>query len=371
MLITDELIAHAAASAPRAETDRRLPPDTAKALIAAGFARHFVPARHGGDQGTFTELTQAVAALGAADPATAWCASLMASLARMAAQLPEAGARALWETGPDTVVVGSLSPFGKAAPDGDGWRVGGRWPYISAVDHADWALLCATVEGGEPRVFAVPRAALTITDTWNSIGMRGTGSHTAAVHDLHSPAGFSFPRAALLTGGGPEDGAPCHTVPLEAVNGLSFAAPLLGAAEGALDQWTRYATTKARAATLRPGAPGPGIAALGQALARSAGETDAARLLLERCAAVADREGADITPAHTTRTLRDTALAVDILTGAVNRLLREGGTAGQSEDQPLQRHWRDINTSATHIALRFDAAADAYARPRLGITATA
>jgi two-component flavin-dependent monooxygenase/oxygenase LndZ5 len=152
----------------------------------------------------------------------------------------------------------------------------------------------------------------------------------------------------------------CHTVPLEAANLISFAAPLLGTAEGALAVWTSYAAGKA--AAWNPAAPSASV--LATTLARTAGEIDAARLLLERCAEVCD-QGAAVTDEQTIRNMRDTTLAVEILTSAVNRLAAKGGTSNYGEGRPLQRFWRDANTTASHIALQFEMAAMAYAEGRL------
>lgn len=124
MLETDELTALAALaaeSAPRSEERRELEPDVVKLLLRTGFARHFVPRELGGSEGTFAELTEAVARIGAACPATAWCASLAANLGRMAAYLPADGYREVWAQGPDQLVAGSLSPSaGPSPPPADG-----------------------------------------------------------------------------------------------------------------------------------------------------------------------------------------------------------------------------------------------------------
>ncbi|MFC7511692.1 acyl-CoA dehydrogenase family protein [Streptomyces thermocarboxydus] len=149
----------AARHAHEAEDRRRPHPEVVEALLSAGFARHFVPAEHGGRVGTFAELTRAVTTVGAACTATAWCASLAANLARMAAYLPAEGRAEVWANGPDALVVGSLSPFGNAERVDGGYRLSGRWPYISGVDFSSWALLCGTVPGSGgpvPTVFAVP-----------------------------------------------------------------------------------------------------------------------------------------------------------------------------------------------------------------------
>ncbi|MFE1951190.1 hydrolase [Streptomyces sp. NPDC059524] len=353
----------AAGLAERAEQERRVDPGVLRAVVDAGFARHFVPAAHGGTESTYGELARAVPVLGARCPATAWSAAIVASLSRMAAYLPEAGRKEVWREGPDTVVVGSVSPVGRARAASGGWRVSGTWPYVSVVDHSDWALLLALVATGEgrpePRLFALPRSAYRIEHTWSDIGMRATGSNTLIVDDVLVPDELSFAAKDLLTGLAPQGSAGCHRVPLPAVNGLFFTLPMLGAAEGALAHWTEYAAPKLRSASHVPG-PGPGRGFYEETLARCSGEIDAARLLLERVAATADRDPVP-TPLETVRGQRDCARAADLLTGVVDRLFRASGTSGHRVDSPLQRLWRDVHSASGHVVLQFAPAAAAYA----------
>ena len=140
--------------------------------------------------------------------------------------------------------------------------------------------------------------------------------------------------------------------PTLAVNGLTFVAPALGAALGALD-----------AALPMVGGPVVGPrAASGQsyqiAYARAAGEIDAAHLLLERVAATAD-EGRP-TPDLVQRSRRDSALALEMITSAVDALARTGGTRGQADGHPLQRYWRDVRSVSGHAVVQFEQAGVAY-----------
>ncbi|HEY6793957.1 MAG TPA: acyl-CoA dehydrogenase family protein, partial [Kineosporiaceae bacterium] len=170
----------AADRAAEAEAARRLTPDVVDALVEAGFARHFVPAGFGGSEGSFAEAATAVADVGEGCAASAWCASLMANLPRFAAYLPLEGQQEIWQDGPDVVVVGSPSPFGRASSTPGGWLVSGTWPYISGVDYARWVLVCAAAPDAgtvtTPRFFAVPIADCRVVDTWSNVGMLATGS---------------------------------------------------------------------------------------------------------------------------------------------------------------------------------------------------
>ncbi|MEU6131739.1 acyl-CoA dehydrogenase family protein [Saccharopolyspora sp. NPDC047091] len=319
--------------------------DVITGMAEAGFMRHCVPTEFGGRGGGFGELLDAVALIGAECAASAWCASLFAATTRFLEPFPQEVRHEVWATGPDAVVVASTIPCGKAAADGDGVRVSGRWPYLSAVEFADWAVLCAALEGpgGEPelKLVAVPAAHLWVERTWQSAGMCATGSHTAVLADVAVPASRMRDLAELFSG----------PVPLGAVNGLTFVAPALGAARGAL-----------RALTGRHSGRGAAGSQTGRdaALARSAAEIDSVELLLRRAAAVADT--GSLTAAEVARNSRDSAFAIEVLTGAVNRMFLAAGTGGQLAGAPLQRLWRDVNSVATHRALQFEPAAQNYVR---------
>lgn len=361
-----DVAAIAARCVAEAEQGRQLRPEVMDAVLEAGFARHFVPVGCGGDAGTFAELTRAVLAIGEACASTAWCASLTASMSRMVAFLPEEGYREVWSDGPDTLIVGSVTPLGKALPVDGGWRLSGTWPYISAVEYSDWALLCGVVEAGEQReskMFAVPRSAYEIRDTWFNVGMQATGSNTVVVADCFVPTSRAFNREDLFVGRTVDTGlgAPCFSAPLQAVNGLSFVVPALGAAKGALKHFTEYIGNKIRTAPSLPGVPGVAgnRTTYEMTLARSASELDAAQLLLARAAEVADQGGA-VTPLEVTRNLRDCSVGIDLIVTAVDRMFRAAGTTGQSAAGPLQRFWRDVTSISTHMAIQFEPAARAY-----------
>ncbi|MFD7710436.1 hydrolase [Streptomyces sp. NPDC059786] len=383
----------AARCAAAAETARRLDPDVVKAVVAAGFARHLVPAAHGGDEGTFLELGRAVSAVGEGCTATAWCASLAAHIGRMAAHLPEEGRRAVWAEGPDAFLVASLTPLGTARPVPGGYRLSGTWPFVSAIDHADWALLAAQVPDQGPRVLAVPRGTWRTEDTWHNVGMAATGSHTVTVTDATVPAARTVARDDLFTGRGAARVVPRLAVPMQATT-MMFAVPALGAAKGAFAAWRQHAERKIRAAAGAPAAL-PGMPSFNRVtwdttLARTATGIDAAELLLERAAETADSfrptpaptpgtglgpdldldlgpaPGPGFTPLETMRIWRDCAVATDLLVGVADRLFRAVGTGGQSSASPVQRFWRDINSVAGHQALQVESAATAYAHQALG-----
>src|SRR5204863_512899 len=91
--------------------------------------------------------------------------------------------------------AGSLNPAHVRGTKVDGgYRFSGRGVYVSGCTHASWMLAAAVLyedgamklEGGAPviRAGVLPMNACMIRETWNVLGMRGTGSHDVEFQDV-------------------------------------------------------------------------------------------------------------------------------------------------------------------------------------------
>ena len=117
-------------------------------------------------------------------------------------------------------------------------------------------------------LFFVPRAACTIVETWDAVGLRGTGSHDFEVRDVFVPEGRHYPLRGPSRLAGPlwRDtflGVAAHGV----------AAVSLGIARAAVDELTGLATAKTPNASSIPLRDRPTIQAKlaqAEALVRSA-----------------------------------------------------------------------------------------------------
>jgi hypothetical protein len=87
----------------------------------------------------------------------------------------------------------AATTIGQARRTPGGYRVSGRFPFVSGCHHCEWAWLgCLVTEDGAPRVDdnGVPEtiqcfvrlSQCEILDTWHTTGLRGTGSNDVVVH---------------------------------------------------------------------------------------------------------------------------------------------------------------------------------------------
>jgi two-component flavin-dependent monooxygenase len=351
----------AAAHTVAADRERRLAGPVVDAIRAAGFARHFVPPAHGGSGAGFAAAVEGALTVASGCAAAGWCASLFAGHARMAGHLPVRARAEIWDGGPDVLIGAAVVPGGTAEAGPGGYVLRGRWRFVSGVDVADWVLLFAPDPdaAGELRVFAVPAGDVGVDDTWHTVGMRGTGSRTVVADGVTVPRHRTFRQRDLLAGSAPEPATPAHAVPFRMVNGLTLAAPAVGAARGGLAAWTGWISDRTEVVmgrTVRATDKG----SVRDALARASAELDSAELLLRRIADAADA-GGPWDAGLVARSHRDHAFAADLARSAMDRLARCCGTSGQQEDHPVGRFHRDVAAATSHAALQLETAAGVYA----------
>ncbi|GAA2789597.1 acyl-CoA dehydrogenase family protein [Saccharopolyspora taberi] len=348
-----EIAALAGSHAAEADAERRVRPEVVDSLVKNGFTQWFVPTRWGNEPGTFLDLTRSVIALGESCASTSWLASLFAFSTRYLACFPERAQADVWSDGPQARIASVVKPLGKATEVEGGWRLSGTWTYASGVEYSDWAMLAGpspAQQDQKPKFFLLPRSDYSFEADWSSLGMRGTASHSLTVDDVFVPEHRAVSREDAMAGRG--SSLPGPAVPTLAVNGITFVAPAVGAAKGML------AAAK-QAVSVKPVGP---RAAAGQgyqvAFARAAAQIDTAEMLLERVAATAD--AGELTPEVVRRSRRDSTFSLEVLTAAVDGLIRVGGTRGQEEPHPMQRFWRDVHSVGGHAVMQFEPAALDY-----------
>ena len=372
----DTMLARARALAPRfaeraasAEEARRIPPESANDMLVAGFARILLPARVGGYELGFDTWFDVMRELSKADASHGWCAGLIIHHAHLIAQFPAEAQEAVWADGPDVAVAASVAPNVQAVPVAGGYRLSGKGsPFASGVDHSSWVMLGGLAhDGGAPELkfFLIPPGAYTVRDTWFTAGMRATGSKTIVIDNVFGPDSRALSAADLRYGKGPGSAVNTGSIfrtPFSYYAAMTFATPMLGAAQGAYERFREWTTT-------RKAQDGKSVAekvSVQVQMARAAADIDAAELLLSRAIEAADAP-ANHSPQLMARSLRDFARASELTVAALDTLVALSGTAGFAASHPLQRAWRDLHFMSMHISLNAETNFTHFGRTELGL----
>jgi alkylation response protein AidB-like acyl-CoA dehydrogenase len=360
------------------EVNRSVPSETIDELRSAGAFKLYQPKRYGGYElawGSQIELSRVV---GAACGSTAWLIAVLSTHAGMVGRMDLQAQDDVWESDADALIAtGSARIDGVAVPVEGGYLLGGVWRFASGVDHSQWTMVAAPVEGQEAagvsgvRQFLIPEAEYEIIDDWHVAGLRGTGSKQIVIDPPlfvpgHRTIGFLEMLGANPPGASVNDGY-VHRMELGPYFGTILLGPVLGIAEGALDQYLE--TTRSKVGVVRRNRIAESEP-VQLRVAESAAEIHAARVIIDKMVDLLDRRGATdtgLTSRERVETMRDRAFATRICVNAVHRLVRQMGATGLADDNPVQRHFRDISAAQGQIGLNWDRNGGTYGKWLLGV----
>lgn len=335
------------------EAGRRLPPAVVDALIRAGVFKLLVPRAYGGAETSLATFVAVIDEIARADGSAGWCAMIGASSGLMAGFLSDDVARTVY--GPDDAATcGVAAPMGKAVPVAGGFRVSGRWTFGSGCQHSAWCMGGTLVDGevlpsGAPdvRCMLFRVSEIRILDTWDTSGLRGTGSHDFVAEDVFVPAERSF---SLLSG---RHSLPAYRSAFFGGLAAGVAAVTLGIARAAIDAFTALAWDK-RPMGMRQTLAHRELAQF--AVARAEARLRAARSFLLEAVSTASA-GTAGAPGEATAdaTIEQRALlrlaachATSEAAAAVDLVYEAGGASSFHATSPLQRCFRDVHTVTQH-----------------------
>jgi len=178
---------------PRIEAAKALPPDIVDALHEARMFRMLLPHSLGGAELALADYFQVILAIAEGDASAAWCVSQSSGCAMAAAYLEPATAHEIFGDARSVLAWGFPAAPCRAVPADGGWKVNGTWAFGSGNRHSTWLGGHCQLPDGSERTMLFPRAKVAIKpDSWNVVGLRGTGSDTYSVTDLFVPAAHAI-----------------------------------------------------------------------------------------------------------------------------------------------------------------------------------
>ena len=187
----------------QAERERRLSQPVLKALRETGFLRMTTPRSLGGLE--TDPVTRALVGeeIGRHDSAAAWTLENPLDWAFFCCRLPDEGVEEIYSRGADILIAAQFGRPLKATSANGGYRISGRAPFVSNCYDADWISSTVLVDedgssGDEPEMCMVyfRSEECKIIDTWDVMGMRGTGSNDISVTDVYVPRSRTIERGA-------------------------------------------------------------------------------------------------------------------------------------------------------------------------------
>jgi 3-hydroxy-9,10-secoandrosta-1,3,5(10)-triene-9,17-dione monooxygenase len=365
------------ANASKTERDGDVAPRVDAALRAAGLYTLTAPRKFGGREAGVRTIIDVFAELGRGCGSTSWVGKLHCGSAFIASLFGDEARQEVWGEDDKAVVSGSAkaSQSTTAHATTDGLMISGEWHYASGIRRAQWVVcnVAKTDTGGslDALLALVPTSQIVIEDTWNTAGMRGTGSDSFAVSNLFVPLHrtIDLSRTMDRRAQSRPDIEVVYRAPLEPMFGVSLTGPIIGIAQGALE---RVLATLEEGKTLfgsvyTDARDSPSVRST---LADAASRIDTARLHAYRAAADiedATINGRQLDVLSNARIRMDTGVAILRCREAVERLLDLGGASVFNCSDPLQRLWRDLAIASRHAAVSPLLIGEAYGRALLGI----
>ena len=361
---SSDLVARARALVPvlreraeQAATLCRVPDETIRDFQDAGLFRILQPKQYGGyelDPETFYAV-QTTLAEGCMS--SAWVFGVVA-VHNWQLALFDAQAQAdVWGERDDTLIASSYMPKAEVTPVDGGYRISGRWNFSSGVDHCEWVFLGGLVPSpdGPPdyRTFLVPRADFEVIRVWDTLGLRGTGSHDVVVTDAFVPAyrshrskdGFATTSPGLKV-----NDAPLYKLPFGQIFVRAVSSSAIGALQGALDTFLEMGARRVSANDFSKTSDDPDTR---MTVARTAAAIDEMKLVLSRNFAVLMDQARAGQPFDLDQRLRfrfQSAEVLDRCAELITRIFYLSGAQGVIRSNPVARTFADIHTGRTHIA---------------------
>ncbi|MFT4014655.1 MAG: hypothetical protein QM682_14930 [Paracoccus sp. (in: a-proteobacteria)] len=333
---------------------------TVEIIRSAGVMKILQPVEHGGFGGTPAEFVEAVMATARFDGSAGWvCGVVGVHPWEVALFDPQLG-RDIWGENQETWIASPYTPTGIAEPVDGGYRLSGRWQFSSGTDHSDWVFLGALLGNGQGAPAMPPRAMHLIlprkdyqilADTWDVIGLLGTGSKDVVVQNAFVPAYRAIFHEDVASGAAAKAQGltdPIYHLPFSSIFPVGITGAIIGMAEGALAAHGAYQRDRVSAAGNKLRDDPYTAYFAGEAAA----EVHASRVqLLAGINWAYDKvkAGEELTFEERAHIRRNQVRCAWRAVAAIDAVYARSGGNSSRRTNPIQRFWRDAHVGLNHF----------------------
>ncbi len=339
-------------NAVRAREERRVPQENIDALQEAGFFLALQPREWGGHELAPQDFFRMQSAIAEACMSTAWASGIVAVHAFQLALMDKQAQQDVCGSDIHTRVSSSYAPLGKVEEVEGGFRFSGRWGWSSGCEHCTWVLLGGICPGGGYRSFLIPRSDYEIVDTWQSMGLQGTGSQDIVVEDVFVPEDRTHKSEDGYLGTNPgidADSAPLYQLPWAQLFIRVVSTPAIGASKAALSLYQGLVLGKASGDVTKLA----GDVGTQERIAVAANEIDEMEAIMyrnfDRMMAQVNR-GDPVPVADRIKYRYQASLVIEKSMGVVDSLFSSAGGSSVFLGSEIQQRFLDIHTARAHVA---------------------
>lgn len=360
--VLDFIEAHAdelAALGPENEKLGKLTPRAAELLKESGVIRMLQSAKYGGAEAHPAEFAKAVMRIASLDGSSGWVAGIVGVHPWEMSMCDPRVQEEIWGEDHDTWIASPYAPMGVLKPVEGGYIFNGHWQFSSGTDHCDWIFLGAFMgdEDGNtimpPRNYHVilPRSDYEIVeDSWDVVGLRGTGSKDIIVKDAFIPEYRVVEFAKFLDGSQPRESGhtdPSFHIPFTTAFPLGITSAVIGIAEGAVNAHLAYQKTRVQITGTKvkddPYVLFAISAAKEEIKASRTAMLDNVTTFYEKA-----KRGEEVTFEERAASRRTQVAAAWRAVRAMDEVVARSGGNGLRMDNPIQRFWRDGHMGLAH-----------------------
>ena len=367
-----------AALGPVNEDLGRLDERAVKAVREAGVIRLLQPKTHGGHEAHPREFAETVMKIAALDGSTGWVAGVVGVHPWEMAMADRRVQDEVWGEDPDTWIASPYAPMGVLRPVDGGYVFNGRWQFSSGTDHCDWIFLGGRLGDAEGRPIMppthfhviLPRSSYEIVDdSWDVVGLKGTGSKDIIVADAFVPDYRVLPFASVSDGSAAREAGLTSTlyhVPFSQTFPLGITAAVIGIAEGTLAHHLAYQKDRTQITGTKIKDDPHVLYAVSEASAEISASRTA---LIENICRFYDQAEAGRPSTFEERAAgrRVQVQAAWRAVRAVDEIVGRSGGNGMRMSSPIQRFWRDAHMGLVHAIHVPGAVFHASALTNLGV----
>jgi indole-3-acetate monooxygenase len=329
------------------ERNRRVSPVVLKAMKDAGLVRMMTPKSLGGLETDPITCARVFEELARFDSSASWLLQACNSGDFYCARISDEGAKEIYADGPDAMIALCVHPPMQATPVDGGFRISGQSNLGSGINDANWVMVLMALPDGGVRGGFLSKRDITVLDTWDSMGMRGTDSNSVVTKDLFVPATRTWVLQPSFEPGTYFKG-PLYRYP-SLGEGLIVLAPVaLGVARVAVEEFKKLATGKTPFMSATTLSQRPVVQL---ALGKAEAILGAARTFFYATATEAWERtvaGKASTKEEKGRLMLSAVHLMQSCVEVVDLVHDVAGTTGVLTRSPLERAFRDVHTTRHH-----------------------